>query len=490
MKRKKKSKGSVFRQLVTSYILFAVLSVVTLYLCMFGVLFFLGGGDLDALAPYEMVDDEGNVGDIRYFTRIGGWIEKLDSDFRLVEVYGEKKDSVQSYTMEELAEYLCTDHMVETETSAREYRGFLKSVQMGTETEQTDGGTKPSDEETMYSDGETVWYLMKISRKELLLTYSYNVGVSSPQSGIVVMAFLLFGVLFLINCALMSAYLSRKIKRPLSQLTEGMEQVKQGASMVRLDFQAQKEFEEIRDSFNLMIRQLEEEKREKQINEEKKNRMLLELSHDIKTPVATIKGCANALEEGLVKTSEIPRYYQIIDRKAGRVNTLANEMFLMLKLEDTHYELQTERTDLCELARQISAEFYEEITGQELDFRIKIPETPVYADIDRKEFTRVIENLLGNVVKYNQTGTMAEVEVRQEGGMAKISVRDDGSAVAEDIRSVLFDPFVRGDKARQSRGGTGLGLAIAYKIVEKQGGTLTYQRVNEENEFKAEVPCF
>lgn len=395
---KKKRKDSVFRQLVVSYIVFAILSVVTLYLCMFGVLFFLSGGKWDTLAPYELVNDEGNVGDIGSFARIGGWIEKLDSGYQVVEVYGEKQDSIRDYTIEELSEYLYTDNIVDTDTSAREYRGFLKSVQ---------------------TEEDTAWYLMKIKRETLYLAYSYNVGVNDSQTGAAVTAFLIFGILFLLNCLFMSAYLSRKIKQPLLKITQGMEQVKQGAGLVRLDFKAQREFEEIRDSFNLMIEQLENEKQEKRINEEKKNRMLLELSHDIKTPVATIKGCANVLEEGLVKPAEIRRYYQTIDRK---------------------------------------------------------------------EFARVMENLLGNVVKYNQTGTMAEVEVRRTGNVAEIFVRDDGEAIAEEIRPVLFDPFVRGDKARQSKGGTGLGLAIAYKIVEKQGGKLTYLRENEENVFRAAIP--
>lgn len=467
MRLKRKTKGSVFRQLVVSYILFAVLSVVTLYFCLFGVLFFIGGSRLDTLIPYELVDDQGNVGDIRSFTNIGGWIEKLDSDFHVIEVYGEKPDSAQSYTMEEISEYLYTDHIVETDTSAREYRGFLKAAQEG---------------------GETVWYLMKIGRKNLFMTYSYNVAADRSTGRATTTALLVFGILFLVDCILMSTYLSRKIKRPLMMITEGMEQVKQGAGSVRLDFQAQREFGEIRDSFNLMIEQLEQEKLEKRVNEEKKNRLLLELSHDIKTPVATIKGCANALEEGLVKPSEVQRYYQMIDQKAGRVNTLANEMFLMLKLEDADYQMQAERTDLCELARQVSAEYYEELTGRGLDFRILIPETPIFVKIDPKEFARVIENLLGNAVKYNQTGTMAEVEVRQADEMTEIFVRDDGEAIAGDIRPVLFDPFVRGDRARQSKGGTGLGLAIASKIVEKSGGTLEYLRMEEKNVFRAAIP--
>ncbi len=451
---------------MASYVVFAVISVVTLSLCMLGVLFFIGGGQLDSLVPYELVDDEGNLRDIHLFTGIGGWIEKLDSGYHVEEVYGDKLDSIKFYTMEDISEYLCADHVVETNSSARDYRGFLKPVRTG---------------------GETEWYLMKISRETLQMVYSYNVGAGGAAAKITSSAFLLFAAVFAVNCFLMGAYLSRKIKQPLLKITQGMDQVRQGAGQVRLDFQAQKEFAEIRDNFNLMIEELEKEKQEKQANEEKKNRMLLELSHDIKTPVATIKGCANALEEGLVEPGEVQRYYRTIDRKAERVNTLANEMFLLLKLEDAGYELQAERTDLCEMARQVSAEYYEEITGQGLDFRIRIPEKPVFVNIDRKEFARVIENLLANVVKYNQTGSMAEVEVRRTGSTAQLFVRDDGEAVAEEIRPLLFDPFVRGDQARQSKGGAGLGLAIAFKIMEKQGGRLSYEWTGGENVFQAEV---
>ncbi len=95
----------------------------------------------------------------------------------------------------------------------------------------------------------------------------------------------------------------------------------------------------------------------------------------------------------------------------------------------------------------------------------------------------MIENLLGNAVKYNRTGSEVSVEVRREGGKARILVQDDGTAVSEELRPVLFDPFVRGDRARQTSGGTGLGLAIAGKIVKKHGGKIWYERMEGENVF-------
>ncbi len=463
MKRKKKP-GSVFRQLVKSYILFAVLLVIGMYFCLFGLLLGLSGGEIGTLAPYDLVDKSGRIGDLSSLWRMGGWIEKLDTDYHVIAVYGEKKDQAQSYTQEEIYEYLVVDKLVDTHTSAKKYRGFISTVKEG---------------------NKTFYYMVKLDRNVLSLTYNYSVNNEIGGGRIGAAFLLLFVLIFFGNCFLMSRYLSRKIKKPLNEIIGGMEQViEQGVDQVHLDFQAQKEFEEIRDSFNIMTERLEQEKREKRVLEEKKNRMLLELSHDIKTPVATIKSYANALEEGLVKAEDTKDYYQIIDKKAVRVDVLVNEMFLMLKLDRPEYELELKRTDLCELIRTVCVDYYEELESKGIEMYIEIPETPIWAEVDQKEFTRVVENLLGNIVKYNQTGHGAWVIVREELGMAQIQVQDDGEAIDEEIRPILFDPFVRGDKARTSRGGTGLGLAIAKKIVEKMGGEITYLYEEGRNQFR------
>lgn len=466
--RKRRKSGSVFRQLVASYILFAVLLVVGLYICMFGILIGIGGGKLDTLAPYELVDESGQVGNLEGLERNGGWIEKLDADYHLLEVYGQKQDDARDYTQEEIYQYLITDNMVDTKTSAKTYRGFLTTVQ---------------------EKGETFYYIVKIRRDVLQITYNYNVGKSAGSGRIAVFFIFLFVLFFIGNCFLMSRYLSRKIKKPLKEITTGMGQViAHGVDQVRLDFQAQKEFEEIRDSFNIMTERLENEKREKRVNEEKKNRMLLELSHDIKTPVATIKSYANALEEGLVEEDDLKGCCQIIDAKAGRVDALVNNMFLLLKLDNPEYELRTERTDICELLRSVCAEYYEELDKKEIEMHADIPETPLWAEIDRAEFARVIENLLANISKYNQTGHGAWITAAGKNGKIQITVQDDGEAISEEIRNVLFDPFVRGDAARSTRGGTGLGLAIARKIVGKLGGEIAYSYRGGRNQFRINLP--
>lgn len=466
MMRKAKKPVSVFRQLVTSYILFAILLVVGVYVCMFGILLGLGGGNLESLAPYELVDENGNVGDISSLERNNGWIEKLDTNYNIIGVYGKKRDDTKSYTQEEVYEYLITDKIIDTHTSAKTYRGFLKTAKEG---------------------GNTYYYLIKIGRDVLSLTYNYNAGNSAAGNRMVLLFFLAFALFFFGNCFLMSRYLSRKIKKPLSEITGGMEEViRHGVDQVRLNFRAQKEFEEIRDSFNIMTERLEAEKREKRVIEEKRNRMLLELSHDIKTPVATIKSYANALEEGVIKDENFNECYQIIDKKAVRVDVLVNEMFLLLKLDNPEYELEAERTDICELVRSICIDYYEDLESRGIEMHIDIPDEPIWGEVDKKEFTRVIENLLGNIVKYNQTGHEAWVVIQgnlEENHYTEVRIMDDGEAIEEDVRSILFDPFTRGDKARTTKGGTGLGLAIARKIVEKLSGEIGYEYGDGKNQF-------
>ena len=99
--------------------------------------------------------------------------------------------------------------------------------------------------------------------------------------------------------------------------------------------------------------------------------MLLELSHDIKTPVATIKSYIYALQEQMVPDVDVPKYYETIARKADRVNTLSEDLFMLLKMESAEYQLSLQTLDLSELTRQICAEYYEEITNAGFSFRLK-----------------------------------------------------------------------------------------------------------------------
>ena len=302
-------------------------------------------------------------------------------------------------------------------------------------------------------------YLFVYPSDAMKLTFNFELEASDMSGAenamIVVMVLMLIA-----ESVLVSFYIYRKIKKPLKQTVEGMQRVTLGEQRVHLSFRAEGEFTEIQDAFNLMIDRLEAEQSEKEKLQKERHQMRLELSHDLKTPLATIKSSAAALVEGVVAEEEKERYYQTIVAKSDRVNTMADDMFTMLKMESSDYQPRLIRMDFCEFVRQICVEDYEEMEQAEFSVQIGIPEEPVWVLADDKLLARVVANFITNAVKYNKTGKEISVTVKREG-----------------------------DASRSTSGGTGLGLAIAKGIARKHGGDVGYLYEHGKNKFFLRLPC-
>ena len=221
------------------------------------------------------------------------------------------------------------------------------------------------------------------------------------------------------------------------------------------------------------IRNMEQTKEQELLVETaRKDDLVTYLAHDLKTPMTTVSGYAQALSDGLVKDSEKQEYLDAIKTKTERMNEMINMLFDYTKLNSEGFTVSTEKLDLAEFLREIAASAYTDIeeAGDELD--VDIPGETLEADIDRVQMTRVINNLLTNAVRHNAAGTRINVTLRQDGEDLIIFIADSGDMIPEKLAEGLFQPFVMGDESRQTKGGTGLGLSIAKKIVELHGATI------------------
>lgn len=447
-----KIRKSIFSKLIGSFLLYAVLLLLTFMVFVLLEALVISEGKITKVSPESVIDEQGNVVNIEIAQKLGGWVEELDYENRVVQIYGEKKTDNLEYSNDEILK-MCSS-FAETEyigiyiTAAEDTKRFLCVY----------------DRDMIKADGT------------IILNDIGKYGTID--------IFPLFFVFCFLEILAISMYLKKKIKKPLEEISAGMERLKKGDSSTRIRIKTEAEFEEIVNTFNLMAEQLEKEKLEKEQMTQNKNQMLLELSHDIKTPIATIKSCANALEEGLVPEEKIQDYYHIIDVKADRVRALSEDMFVMLKMDNPNYHLQLESMDLCEYLRKLCAEYYDEISAKGLEFEVDIPEEKVERKLDAGLFARVVENLLSNAGKYNKTGKLVGVRLMQKNEDIIFEVRDDGEAINEDFVNQMFRAFTRGDSARKTDGGTGLGLAISRIIVEKHGGTIHYLREKDENVFR------
>lgn len=450
-----KIRKSIFTKLIGSFAVYAVVMVITLLLCTALEAVWLGEGDPTGIMLDSMIDKNGNVVGLDILEKLGGWVEELDDNYNVIAVYGDKQTSDKSYTSAELLD------MTSSEGESEHIGFFIKRC-----------------------NGEKNF--LCLYRREVM-QINATIIINQVDYNSVPVFLVVFLLLSLLEIILISLYLKRKIKNPLDKIVEGMEDLKSGNEDARINIRTEAEFENIVDTFNVMAEQLQTEKAEKEQLTQKKNRMLLELSHDIKTPVATIKSYANALEVGLVPEEKVTETYRIIDAKANRVQKLTDDMFMMLKMDDPDYRLNPENVDLSEYLRQLCAEYYDEITEAGFGFEIDIPERKIAADIDTDLFSRVVGNLISNAKKYNQTGSTISVKLWTENDNIYFAVSDDGDEIDKNFSDQMFNAFSRGDKARKTDGGTGLGLAISRIIIEKHGGKINYRRNGQWNIFEVKL---
>lgn len=443
--------------MIKSYILFCVIVVMGFIICLFlSLVLFTGEPSWSRRGPAELVFGEnGEIVNIDDILKFSGWVEKLDGNGKVTAVYGDKLTETMSYTDNELIGLTAADQDHAYHVFWQEHGGYR--------------------------------YLIFFPRTAFDVVYSINAAVIFETSLGKGSTAGFFAILIL-DIVCLSFYLSKRVKKPLNDMIAEMREIGKRDSLSSfvpkpVGSSEDREFAEIRQVFYGMVDSLREQQEENEVLRRNRDKMLLDLSHDIRTPVASIKSAALALKEGMVEPAELSKYYGIIAGKADRVNALSDDLFTMLKLESADYRVELRRTDLAELARQVCAGQYADLVEAGYDFQIDIPEKEVWVDGDEGLLIRVMENLLGNAGKYNQTGFLIRVSLKAEGGGLRLAVEDDGERIPEEISRNMFRAFVRGESARSTQGGTGLGLSIAAAVMDKHGGELRYEHEEGRNIF-------
>ena len=466
----KKSEG-IFISLVKKYVLFVLLVIFSIILTLVFTLYEINvsgeKGMVPKVSPSDIVKSDYKNIYVKDLEGINGWVEILDEDMKVIYTKGQKKDNFYKYSNEDIINLLNMD-------SKNKYLGIMQKFKS--------------------QDGKNLYCLAKYPSDAFKL--QINLNKSSYKTGSIIYGnlikgFLIFLLISIINITLFGKWTSKKIQTPLSEITLGIEKMAEGNLDARMDFKAEKEFAIIRDSFNNMAYKLKKSEEEKKELQKSRNNMLMDLSHDIKTPISTILCFSKALSEGLITEKEKKeRYYHTIYSKGERVSGLINDLFEFVKMESTDYSISKTKADFCEFIREITAEFYDEMEEKNYDLDIRIPEKEIIISFDERIMNRAISNLICNAIKYNPEGTKLRIEVLETEDKVILEIGDNGLGIPSHIKDTIFEPFVRGDKARKSDGGSGLGLAIAKKIIEKHNGALELKTnlKDEKTTFSITMP--
>lgn len=200
------------------------------------------------------------------------------------------------------------------------------------------------------------------------------------------------------------------------------------------------------------------------------------VSHELKTPVTSIKGFSEMLLDGAVEDAAVQReFLEIMYKESNRLQLLIEDLLHLSSMERGSFEITRNSVDLMEIIEQSVQIVQTKVQEKEMKIVLQAPESlAIQADHDR--LVQVMVNLLNNAVAYSQEGTIITISVQEVSGGVTIAIADQGIGIMPSELPRLFERFYRIDRARsRESGGTGLGLAIVKHIVEAHQGTVTVE---------------
>jgi signal transduction histidine kinase len=202
-------------------------------------------------------------------------------------------------------------------------------------------------------------------------------------------------------------------------------------------------------------------------------------SHELKTPLTSVKAAAQLLDRRLRQpVTEPERFIRLLDQlqsEIGRLEVLVSDLLDASRIQQGRLELRPEEVDLVALAGGVLERFEHMPERGALHRLVLDAPEEVRGVWDPARIDQVLTNLISNGLKYSPDGGTVGVRVRRVDDHAEITVSDQGIGIAPSERDGLFQPFARGDQVRQSIGGTGLGLYIAAQIVAQHGGSIAVE---------------
>ena len=305
-------------------------------------------------------------------------------------------------------------------------------------------------------------------------------GRQRPQSEAAMLSLLVSGVAaigVIVGLSLLfTRYQVRRIMRPVNALAQAARRVESGDLSTPVGYGGQDEFTAVCTAFDHMQQHLLEEREKNAKYEQARTDLVAGISHDLRTPLTSVKGYIKGMRDGVANTPEKrEQYLSIAYRKACDMERLLQRLFYFSKIETGDLPLSRTHTDLGEFVAGFVREAGEELaqSGGQVVLRGAPAPHPVY--MDQEQMYRVLTNLKENALRYAGADPLVlTLTVWRQRDRECLRFADNGRGVPEEQLPHLFERFWRGDEARGSRNGdaSGLGLYIVKRIVEAHGGTV------------------
>jgi len=287
---------------------------------------------------------------------------------------------------------------------------------------------------------------------------------------------ILFLVAIVIINTITTYILSRNIVKPLTQLENAALQIRKGNYNFKINTTAKNEIGDLSRTFEETKKQLKETEKIKRKYDDNRNELISNISHDLKTPITTIKGYIEGIMDGIPTSQEKKdKYLKTIYQNTVNMETLINELFLLSELDLKELPLNFVPVDIKAYLTDCFEESKFYLTEKEITLKFDADyneQEKVYAD--REKIKRVILNIINNAVNHKASiDPVIDIILTEKEEEAQIEIRDNGQGISEKSLNNIFERFYKADKARSvNSSGTGLGLYIAKKIITSHEGKI------------------
>lgn len=293
--------------------------------------------------------------------------------------------------------------------------------------------------------------------------------------------FLLLGIALII--ILLSFACSLILTTPLKKVTDSINDISKGDMDIKLDMHGYSELVKISESFNQMIDVIRKQENSRQ-------EFVSNVSHELKTPLASMKVLSDSLlmQEGMPE--EIYReFLGDITTEIERMTQIINDLLSMVKLDKNNAVMQVTNISINELLEQLLKRLRPIAAKRNIELVFE-SYRPVMADVDEVKISIALNNIIENAIKYNYDDGWVRVTLNADHKFFFVTIQDSGVGIPEDLQNNVFERFYRVDKARsRETGGTGLGLAITRNaILLHRGSIKLYSKEKEGTTFTVRIP--
>lgn len=265
----------------------------------------------------------------------------------------------------------------------------------------------------------------------------------------------------------------RKTKRQISEMLEILDEIKDGNGNRRILAKANDLTAPITYEINNIIISYERKLTEYRRTEEANKQLMTSLSHDVRTPLTTLIGYLDGVHKGIAAGQEREQYIETARKKAYDLKDYIDVLFDWFKLNSGEFTINIKTVEAAELTRNILIDWIPIFEDKQINYIIEISERPVKVSLDINGYTRILNNLIQNVIGHSEADKIT-ISLHCQNDDMRLVVSDNGKGINKEDLQHIFERLYKCDKGRSEKG-SGLGLSIVWQLTEKMNGKITVE---------------